>query len=166
MSIAYMAGHIKRNITQADIRAAATLSALWEDYKSKPENKGITETGISAKLGITQSMFNQLKNGTVTWSTDHVLKMAYFFGVNPDRFKIIPYLRQPEKTYTSNQELPSYEFTNEFQRQLLYFFNGLTLEHREDLLAQAQAWYIRDNPGDRLANPFPTGPRPAKSSGN
>ena len=43
---------------------------------------------------------------------------------------------------------------NEFKRQLIYFYDGMTPDHREDLLDIASKFYIRDNPDDRTADPF------------
>jgi transcriptional regulator with XRE-family HTH domain len=32
---------------------------------------------------------------------------------------------------------------------LLHYFAGLTDEHKQDLIAQAEAWFLRDNPGEK-----------------
>jgi transcriptional regulator with XRE-family HTH domain len=47
-----------------------------------------------------------------------------------------------------------------YVQQLLHFFNGMTLEHKDDLLYQAQRWYSKDNPDDKRANPFDHKPKP------
>jgi transcriptional regulator with XRE-family HTH domain len=46
-------------------------------------------------------------------------------------------------------------------QQLLHFFKGMTLEHKDDLLYQAQRWYSKDNPNDKRANPYEQKPKPA-----
>ena len=80
----------KRNITAEDLKAAAQLSRLWDEYQS--QHPGVIENDIAAALGMSQPMFSHLKRGTTTWSTDHVLMMAHFFKVDHSVFKEIPYL--------------------------------------------------------------------------
>lgn len=100
MSIAYMSKQTKRNITAEDKRAAVALTQLWDEYRiSHPH---FTQKHLEPLLGMSQSMFSQLKNGEVTWSTDHVLKMAAFFGVSPATFKPLPVL--DEHLYKQNKE--------------------------------------------------------------
>jgi transcriptional regulator with XRE-family HTH domain len=33
--------------------------------------------------------------------------------------------------------------------RLMYYFKGLTVDHQQDLIAQAEAWFLRDNPGSK-----------------
>lgn len=64
----------------------------------------------------------------------------------------------PEAT-ALRQEQPPYKIYDEFERQLLYFFNGMDIDHKEALLMTAQAFYLMKHPEDKLANPYPTLPR-------
>ena len=121
MSIAYMAEKTKRNVTEADRKAASALQSLWKKYKAATGQK---EKDIAIALAITQSMFNQLKNGSVTWSTNHVLKLAHFFKVPTSTFKDIPYLPSHpnisgsprEKLMALAQEVPEYAVPDAIKR--------------------------------------------------
>lgn len=42
---------------------------------------------------------------------------------------------------------------DEYINQLLYFFSGLSLEHKDDLLYQAQRWHSIDKPDDPISSP-------------
>lgn len=77
----------KRNITDHDLQAAGLLFDLWNHYRTA--NPNCTQAQVASEIGISQSMFNMLKNGKVTWSTDHVIKIAAFFGVPVRRFSIM-----------------------------------------------------------------------------
>lgn len=79
MTIAYMT-KTKRNIKDEDLNAAAELKRLWLKYKI--DNPKSSEELIAPQIGFTQSMFNQLKSGKVTWSIEHALKVARFFNVD------------------------------------------------------------------------------------
>jgi hypothetical protein len=43
---------------------------------------------------------------------------------------------------------------DEFTKQLLYFFNGMSLDHKDAVLLLANKLYAMDNSDDRLASPF------------
>lgn len=47
---------------------------------------------------------------------------------------------------------------DEFKRQLIYFFEGMSLKHKDDLLYMAQKFHSDDRPDDRLSNPMPNSP--------
>lgn len=86
---------IKRNITQEDKDCASTLRRLWSDYKNTHPEASIERAASS--IGMSQSMFSQLKGGHMTWSTDHVLKISSFFKVEPSTFKDIKNLPKTNK---------------------------------------------------------------------
>jgi len=48
---------------------------------------------------------------------------------------------------------------NEFERQLLMFFRGMNLDHKDDLLNIANNLYSLDVPHDKLSNPLPIKPK-------
>lgn len=87
MNNADMEYKTKRNITKDDLQASAILRELWDDYRAA--NPEITQQEAAESMGLSQSMFNMLKNGKVTWNTNHVLKVAHFFGVSIARFNLI-----------------------------------------------------------------------------
>lgn len=51
---------------------------------------------------------------------------------------------------------------DEFKRQLNYFYDGMSLKHKDELLYLAQKYYADDNPNDKLSNPMPTAPNEKK----
>lgn len=87
MNNADMEYKTKRNITKDDLQASAILRELWEDYRAS--HPDITQQEAAQSMGLSQSMFNMLKNGKVTWNTNHILKVAHFFGVSIGRFNLI-----------------------------------------------------------------------------
>jgi hypothetical protein len=54
------------------------------------------------------------------------------------------------------------EYKDEFIRQLLYFYNGMNLDHKEALIAFANQLYSIDNKNDRTARPYPNSPKKEK----
>lgn len=48
---------------------------------------------------------------------------------------------------------------NEFERQLLMFFRGMTADHKDDVLNIANNLYNLDMPHDKLSNPLPVSPK-------
>jgi len=47
---------------------------------------------------------------------------------------------------------------NEFERQLILFFRGMSLDHKDDLLSIANNLYNLDVPNNKLSNPLPLPP--------
>ena len=69
-----------------------------------------------------------------------VLKFSKFFGVSVE---VVLGIASPAE---ADQD--------EFVRQLLFFFNRMNDDHKDDILAMANLYYSRDNPADRKADPF------------
>ena len=69
-----------------------------------------------------------------------------------------PELRTPAHLVaqdSARQPLPAGPL-DEFERQLLQFFRGMSADHRDDLLLLANRWYAQDRPGPPSpADPFP-----------
>jgi hypothetical protein len=153
MTIAYMA---KRNITEEDLSAAKRLAELWDERKQQIAQEGgfVSETEFAEKtLGMSQSMFNQLKSGKTTWSTDHVLLMAYVFNVPPNTFKKIKYLDfvpKPKREAAAELNLDS----DGFWATIVRCYPGLSDGHKDALAIMANKLYVIDNPNDRFASPF------------
>jgi transcriptional regulator with XRE-family HTH domain len=151
MTIAYMA---KRNITSEDLAAAKRLEELWLSLKesSAKKNEPISEAAFAEKLGMSQSMFSQLKSGKTTWSTDHVLQMAHVFKVPPNSFKKIPYLDFVPNPQKERQELKL--SGDNFWATITWCYPGLSDGHKDALSMMANKLYVIDHPEDRVAGPF------------
>jgi hypothetical protein len=148
MTIAYMA---KRNITNEDIGAAKRLTELWESRKQElaDRDEPINETEFATKiLGMSQSMFNQLKSGKTTWNTDHVLLMAHVFNVKTTEFKKIPYLDfipQPKKVIKNGLDLNK----DGMLESILYAYEKLSNGHKDALATMANKLLLIDHPKDK-----------------
>lgn len=153
MTIAYMAKS-KRNITEEDLAAAKELRRLWEELQEKTGAKGkrITEGDFVKDLDISQSMFNQLKSGNTTWSTDHVLMMSHLFKVPPTNFKKVKYL-----DYVPSPKRESASFIDiekdHFWETILHCYPGLTTGHKDALAYLANKLHSIDRPNDKRSSP-------------
>lgn len=75
----------RRNLTDADRRAAARVNELWKEYKSK--HPGITQEIAADKAGFTQSAFSQFLKGRVPIRISPAQKFARLFGVAPTEIR-------------------------------------------------------------------------------
>lgn len=71
----------KRQLTEADKKAAGKVRELWAEFQK--QNPGISQDTAAARAGMGQSAFSQFLLGRVPMRITPVLKLAKLFGVAP-----------------------------------------------------------------------------------
>jgi len=110
------------------------------------------------KCGMSKSVVNQLISGQIkSIAPRYAYKLQdetgfsarwIMLGDPPERIEATERLRVANGTTTEPTGQPQradYDMDWETEA-LLHYFGGLSNEHRADLVAQAEAWYLRDNP--------------------
>jgi plasmid maintenance system antidote protein VapI len=115
------------------------MNEIGRLIKSRLAELRQTQDWLAEKVGVSNNAVTKwVKSGKI--SRDNAIKVARALQISVDVL------------LGFEQRQPS----NEFKRQLIYFYDGMTQEHREIVLNLANKLYSLDNPDDRLASPFPT----------
>lgn len=126
MSIANMT-KTKRNITEADRRAAGKLRELWAEYKRK--HGGISQENAVGIIGYSQPVFSQYLKCTIPLGYEAVIKFARLFGVPPSEI---------HSSYDFSGFIPSNASTAALREPEAPPYNKLS----PDALEVARAWMI------------------------
>lgn len=134
-----------------------SMNTLAERLKFIFENnKNLNKTGLWKACKLSSGAITHWFNGeTKELKGDNLINAANYLGVNAgwlangkgDAFKI-------------KESIAPYEIqiNDVFTKQLLFFYDGMSLEHKDDLLKLANQLYDIDNPNNRLSNPYPVKP--------
>lgn len=119
----------------------------------------IGENELARRTKLHQPTIHRIKTG-ITKDPDTVTlqPLADYFGVDMAQMRG----ETPLPPEGVKQNAAIYAAINEYNRQLLYFFDGMSIEHKDALLMMAQAFHAQDNPNDCQSNPFPNKPKPAQ----
>lgn len=115
-------------------------------------------THLAEASGVAQSIISRIMSGKhSTMEIQNAQKIATALGISIDQLTGIV----PLPPLEANDETELYETFGEYTRQLLYFFNGMTIDHKDALLMMAQSFYKNDMPNDPISNPYPNKPKSA-----
>lgn len=151
-----LADQRKAKVTDEHRKEAEALRALW----AKKEGRG-TQAEFGEKFAIgNQSAVGQFLRGEAPLSLKAAKGFAKGLGCKIADFS--PRLAKEAEGLHEVAPPPKRPFSfidlNGLEAQLVTFYRGMSERHREDLLAKANALFVKDNPGTSAANPFPTKP--------
>jgi transcriptional regulator with XRE-family HTH domain len=114
----------------------------------------LTQAEAAKAVGIKQSTLSELENDGM--GSAYTPALASLYGVSAiwlatgegERTAGVP---ERSKSPLSAEE----KAMDEYRRQLLLFFDGMSLESKDLLLSMANKLYSSDNPDDKGAMPFP-----------
>jgi transcriptional regulator with XRE-family HTH domain len=113
------------------------------------EKSGDTASTLAKKSGVPQPTIYRFLNGETDDPRSSVVKKwAVVYGLSESQLRgDVPLPGHPNG-------IPHAE-TDEFRRQLLMFYGGMSQRHQDLLVMIANQLYSIDNPRDRGAKPFP-----------
>jgi len=108
---------------------------------------------------VIKSRLKQLKpKRTQGWLAEQcgVSNMAVTKWINKGQITVDNAMQVAKALEITLHELVGFEDGNdELIRQLVMFFNGMSDDHKDDILTMANKFYSRDNPENKAANPYP-----------
>ena len=126
--------------------------ALGDRLRTARKAAKMSQETLAKLVGVSQGLISDIENNVYPTSS-YVPKMANILNI--DALFLADGIQGNVKTHKFAQEPATYQNNgDEFSRQLLYFFNGMNSDHKDDLLKFANSLYSIDNPNDKLANPF------------
>jgi hypothetical protein len=114
-------------------------------------DSGHTANSLATKAQVPQPTVYRFLNGeTNDLRSVNVKKLAAVYGITESQ------LRGDEPLPGHSKDKNPISETDEFRRQLLMFYGGMSQRHRDLLVMIANQLYSIDNPRDRGAMPFPS----------
>lgn len=157
MNIANM-GKVKRNITAEDLAASSEFKRRWT--KLKTDDPKISQGEAATKMGFSQSMFNQLLHGTVTWAPKHVKAVGDYFKAPYSAFKTFTDLPYEIEDLPAAKQILAKEPTDEekaiaeFRKQLLFFFEEISTDNKDALVLIANKLHDIEKGIGTSSNPY------------
>lgn len=134
------------------------MNTLAERLKfALQEKPNLSKTGLWKACKLSSGAVTHWFNGsTKELKGDNLINAANYLGVSPTW--LTSGKAEPSKT---KQSAVDYEIDSkdEYLRQIIYFYNGMKIGHKEALLHLANQLHGIDNPNDRLSTPYPKKPR-------
>jgi transcriptional regulator with XRE-family HTH domain len=117
------------------------------------QKSGDTPSTLSRKSGVPQPTIHRFLNGTTGDPRSSVVKkLAVVYGLTESQLRG----DEPMPGSGKARQLPVEQ--DEFRRQLIVFYGGMSQKHKDLLVMIANQLYSIDNPKDKHAMPFPSVP--------
>jgi hypothetical protein len=143
----------KANVTDEHREEARRLRALWDQAEHRPSQE---KFGELYKIG-NQSAVGQFLRGESPLSLKAAMGFAQGLGRKISEFS--PRLAQEaaalQAVAPAKKTVMSLVDLNELEMQLVLFYRGISPDHQAELLQHANKLYVKDNPGQSRANPYP-----------
>jgi plasmid maintenance system antidote protein VapI len=129
----------------------ALRKALLELVKEiKKKDEGCKDYEIASEIGVAANYLSNMLHGRKGIGDDTVAKIDVKF---PGWRDVVVADNGKKTAPQASEEI------DEFTKQLLYFFKGMSLEHKDALLLLANKLHAVDNRNDPRSNPYPVPPK-------